>query len=73
MSNPLKAYLALNNSTAAQFAEQIGVSPSYLSRLIAGEREADATLLGKIERVSGGQVRPDMWVAWWRRATKERA
>lgn len=65
MPNPLKAFLALNDSTAADFAKRLGVSRSYLSRLMAGEREADATVLEAIRRESGGMVTPDLWVKWW--------
>jgi transcriptional regulator with XRE-family HTH domain len=73
MSNPLKAYLALNDITAAKFAQKIKVSPSYLSRLMAGEREADTSTLDRIERETGGKVRPDMWIRWWRKSAMERA
>ena len=75
MTNPLRAFLTLNNTTASAFAQKIDVSPSFLSRLMTGEREADATILGKIEKGTGGKVRPDMWVRWWRGTdfAKERA
>lgn len=73
MPNPLKAYLILNDISGTTFAKKIDVHPSFLSRLMAGEREADATLLAKIEKQSGGAVTPDLWVRWWRKAQKESA
>lgn len=65
MQNPLLAYLESESSTAASFAERIGVSRSYLSRLLSGEREADATILAAIQRESGGAVTPTAWVNWF--------
>jgi transcriptional regulator with XRE-family HTH domain len=73
MPNPLKAYLALNDITATEFAKKINVSPSFLSRLMTGEREADTSTLDRIERETGGKVRPDLWIGWWRKSAKERA
>lgn len=73
MANPLKAYLTLTGTTGTAFAEQLGVSPGFLSRLMSGEREADASMLAAIQSATGGQVTPDMWVKWWRKASRERA
>jgi transcriptional regulator with XRE-family HTH domain len=66
MTNPLSAWLDVREETASAFAEKIGVSRSYLSRLITGEREADATILASIEEATGGKVKPNDWVRWWR-------
>lgn len=63
--NPLRAYLDEVGETAAAFAARIEVSPSFLSRLISGEREADATILSAIGEATGGRVPPNAWVAWW--------
>lgn len=66
--NPLKSYLARAGIAGSAFAKTIGVSPSFLSRIMAGEREADATLIAAIARHS--PVTADQWVQWWE---KERA
>lgn len=73
MANPLKAYMTLTNTTGTAMAERLGISPGYLSRLVSGEREADATLLATIEKGTDGQVTPDAWVRWWRKASREKA
>jgi transcriptional regulator with XRE-family HTH domain len=65
MTNPLRSYLDREDVTAASFAERISVSPSFLSRLMSGEREADASLLAAIRQETGGSVTPDAWVAWY--------
>lgn len=70
MSNPLQAYMTLTDTTGTAMAERLGISPSFLSRLLSGDREADATLLANIERVSDGAVTPDQWVRWWRKARR---
>lgn len=72
MPNPLKAYLALHGTTSTAFAKQIGVSQSFLSRLMTGEREADASLLAAIDKETSGAVSPDKWVKWWRREIRAR-
>lgn len=73
MPNPLRTYLTERNILAGDAAEKIGVSASFLSRLMAGEREADATFLAEVQAFTRGAVRPDDWVRWWRRELKERA
>jgi DNA-binding transcriptional regulator YdaS (Cro superfamily) len=73
MVNPLKAYLALNDISGVQFAERLGVHPSYLGRLIRGEREADTPLLSRIETATAGEVTPDKWVKWWRKTVRASA
>lgn len=65
MTNPLREYLTSRGETAAAFAAKLEVSPSYLSRIISGEREADASLIAAISRSTDGEVRPDQWIAWW--------
>jgi DNA-binding transcriptional regulator YdaS (Cro superfamily) len=65
-TNPLSAYLGVTGEKATAFAERVGVSRSYLSRLMAGEREADATFLADLEEATGGKVKPNEWVKWWR-------
>ncbi|NBW22723.1 MAG: XRE family transcriptional regulator, partial [Caulobacteraceae bacterium] len=65
MNNPLKSYLSARGITAVAFAERIDVSPAYLSRLMSGEREADATFLGKVFRETDGVVTPTEWVGWF--------
>lgn len=73
MTNPLRSYLDGEDVTGVSFAERIGVSPSYLSRLISGEREADASLLAAIQRETGGRVTPDAWVNWYAETTGQAA
>lgn len=64
--NPLRAHLEAISETETAFAARAGLSQSFLSRLISGEREADASLLARFEDVSGGAVTPSAWVRWWR-------
>lgn len=65
MMNPLRTYLDASGETAAAFARRLGVSPSYLSRILTGERQTDATLIAAICRATDYQIRPDQWIAWW--------
>jgi len=64
--NPLRTHLAHTGETAAAFAERIGISPSYLSRLMSGEREADVSVLVQIEEATDGAVSTGDWASWWR-------
>jgi DNA-binding transcriptional regulator YdaS (Cro superfamily) len=63
--NPLRLHLAHTGETATAFAERIDLSPSYLSRLMSGEREADASVIAAIMIATDGAVTPDAWVSWW--------
>jgi DNA-binding transcriptional regulator YdaS (Cro superfamily) len=63
--NPLRTHLRRTGETATAFAERIAMSPSYLSRLMSGDREADATVLASILAATEGAVTPDAWVEWW--------
>ena len=65
MLNPLRSYLTRSNIKASAFAGRIGVSRSYLSRLLSGDRKADASLLSAITAETGGIVTADEWVRWW--------
>lgn len=65
MINPLRAYLSLHDMSATEFAKKVGVHPSFLSRLMAGKREADAGILARVKETTGGRVTPDRWVRWW--------
>lgn len=67
MTNPLRAYLLLKGLTGTEFADRIGVHQSVLSRLMDGKRQASLDTLLLIEKHSGGQVTPAMWLRWWRK------
>lgn len=65
MINPLRQYLEAAGETAAAFSERLPISSSYLSRLMSGEREADASLMAAIQKATANKVTPDQWVSWW--------
>jgi transcriptional regulator with XRE-family HTH domain len=69
--NPLRSYLDDLGIAERAFAEQIGISPSYLSRLLSGEREADVSFLAAVQRETKGRVSADTWVEWWRALGKQ--
>lgn len=73
MENPLSAYLTAENIKAAAFADRLGVSRSFLSRLLSGEREADSTILASIQRETGNRVTATNWVNWYARLRGEAA
>ena len=67
MKNPLREFLDARGETATAFAERLSISSSFLSRLMSGEREADASLIAAISAATGNEVSPDKWVAWWQK------
>lgn len=65
MNNPLREFLDASGETAMAFAERLSISSSFLSRLMSGEREADASLMASISAATANAVTPDNWVKWW--------
>jgi len=55
----LSDYLSEQGITHSQFAQQIGKSTSFVSRLARGERRPGWELGSKIESETGGKVRRD--------------
>lgn len=72
-TNPLRKYLDANSIAAVAFAERCGLSQSYFSRLLSGEREADSSLLAVFECETNGAVTPNEWVRWWIAAKEDAA
>ena len=52
----LEAYLAKHGIKMAEFAAQIGVDPTAVSRWCSGKRTPLIEQLLKIDRVTGGKV-----------------
>ena len=63
--NPLKVHLQRRGQTPSAFARRLHIHKSTMSRLLSGQRVADADILAKIERETGGDVTPNAWIAWW--------
>lgn len=57
----LKAYLC--GRKKAEFADQIGTSPSYLSQILSGHRRPGFDLMVRIERHTDGAVPVSSWAA----------
>ena len=71
--NPLRKFLEAREIPAGVFAEQCGLSASYFSRLLSGDREADSSLLAVFEAETNGAVTPNEWVRWWIATTEDAA
>ena len=54
----LKDYLKKNNITGYAFSREVGVSLSYMYRLIESQRRPSVTVAVMIEKATGGQVTP---------------
>lgn len=52
----------LEGRRKANFAEEIGTSPSYLSQLLSGHRRPSFRLMLKIQEATGGDVPVSAWV-----------
>mgnify|MGYP003508866423 FL=1 len=60
----LTAYLAKEGKKPAQFAEEIGVEPSTITRILRGERKPSPDLARKISEITGisvSDLRPDLY------------
>lgn len=57
----LQAWLKSKKITKADFAERIGVSAGYLTRLANGERQPSLDVALIIARETKGQVPPNAW------------
>jgi DNA-binding transcriptional regulator YdaS (Cro superfamily) len=64
----LQDYLSRRELKPSQFAAELGVPASTITRVLRNEREPGPILTLKIERATGGEVprwklRPDLWDA----------
>lgn len=50
--------------SSREVAVRLGVTPSRLSRLMAGKTDADPATLSAIAQLTGCSVSPNDWVAW---------
>lgn len=57
----LKDYLSMNDIRLKQLAEEIDISPSYVSRLINGHLKPSRALAHLISYYTDGQVSPKDW------------
>jgi len=55
----LKQYIRQSRMTQTQFAKQIGLSLSSVSRIISGERQPSLKVMQIIYRATDGTVRAD--------------
>ncbi len=55
----IRAYLRASGLTLAQFAAKVGVSPAAMGRYAAGKRRPRPEVMARIERASGGRIRPN--------------
>ena len=54
----LRDYLFQNGITHTKFAERLGISKHYLSRILAGKHIPGKLLLEKIQRLTKGHIKP---------------
>lgn len=66
MNTKLKQYLVSRDISVTDFARKIGVCRQYMSLLVNGSR-ASLSLLMRIERATGGEVRTDDFIEEYRR------
>lgn len=62
-SDALAAYLAGEGRTQARLAMAVGTAQPNIHRYAKGDRFPDATIAQAIDRVTGGEVPFDLWVA----------
>lgn len=58
----LVSFLKSREITQKDFAEQIGVTPGYLSALLSGKKTPSLTVAVQIEQVTGGDVPAWSWI-----------
>lgn len=47
--------------TQSAFAAQLGISKSYLSQIMSGQRVPGRAMIAKINIATGGKVPPSVW------------
>jgi len=57
----LKDYLSDQNMTQAEFAELLGVTHQAVNQWLRGRRFPRRELVVKIEKITGGNVKPSDW------------
>lgn len=57
----LGKWLAENSLTSMEFATQLGLVPSTISRICSGERRPGWALMRRIQLATGGAVQPNDW------------
>ena len=57
----LHDFLKLSGETQVRFADRLGVTPPYVSLLIARKREPSDQMKQKIAAATGGAVPTDEW------------
>ena len=62
MDMKLKDYLTKKDLSQAQFSEMIGVSQSFVSQLVNGERLPSLTIATKIRVATNGAVTESDWI-----------
>lgn len=58
----LEEWLRDREISQTDFAKKVGISPSMMSRIIGGSRNASIYLVGKIETLTGGAVGLEDWL-----------
>jgi len=58
----LAAFLKSREIKQAAFAAKIGVTPGYLSALLAGKKTPSLTVAVAIQRATDGSVPSDSWI-----------
>jgi transcriptional regulator with XRE-family HTH domain len=56
MANSLEQYRKFKGITRSALAAELGISASYVTRLLRGERSPGGALVARIERVTEGAV-----------------
>lgn len=55
-------FIKRSGRTRASWAEELGISPGFLSDLLNGKKQPALTLAVRIERLTGGAVAAVSWV-----------
>jgi plasmid maintenance system antidote protein VapI len=58
MTHPLATWLARKGMKPTHFAREVGVQPSFVSMMIAGERGASLKMAVKMSKATGGDLKP---------------
>ncbi len=59
----LAEFISKSGKTRSAFAEEIGISRSYLSEILSGNRRPSLELAVAIERKTSGAVLASSWIA----------
>jgi len=54
--HPLELFRRGRQITRSDLAKKLGISPSYMTRLLVGERSPGGELIARVERLTDGRI-----------------